>query len=238
MSFLPRPAPDPLAVPAAYLAAAKAKLKRDREAYQAFRAVDQQQHERVHERRMAAAVEQWAEEVRLFGEDLEILEPEAEAALKAHRAAEDHLREAGEYARQKRAAYEFVKGKGPADKETEALRDADAADETAWQAEQVVAQAEAALRAADGDLAEARDGLATAERTLDEARQQAGVRAGTAPVSDVTMRACSAFMQYPEVWDQLSDNERVRVRQAGEPRDMMSEVEFQLTLRRMFAGGV
>jgi hypothetical protein len=175
MTFLARPGPDPLAVPDAYQAAAKAKLKRDREAYRAFRAADQQQHEREYERRVTVAVEQWAEEVRLFLEDVEILEPEAEAALRAYRAAEDHLRQAGEYARQKRAAYELIRGKGPAGPETEALRDADAADETVYQAEQVAAQAEAALRAADGDLAEARDGLAKAERTLDEARQQAAL---------------------------------------------------------------
>jgi hypothetical protein len=54
----------------------------------------------------------------------------------------------------------------------------------------------------------------------------------------MTMRACSAFMQYDEVWDGLAERDRFRVRQAGEPRDMMSEAEFQLTLRQMLAGGV
>lgn len=49
----------PGAVPAAYEAAAKAKLKRDRDSYLAFREIDQRQHERDHERRVTAAVETW-----------------------------------------------------------------------------------------------------------------------------------------------------------------------------------
>jgi hypothetical protein len=238
MTLISRPGPDPLAVPAAYLAAAKVKLKRDREAYEAFRGIDQQQFEQALERRVTAAVEMWVEEVRLFGEDVETLEPEAEAALTVHRTAEDHLREASEYARQNRAAYELIRGKGPAAAETEALRGADAADETVFQAEKAVAQAEAELREADQALAEVREGLAGAEKKLDEARQQAAVPAGTAPVSDVTMRACAGYMQCDAVWNDLSERDRFRVRQAAEPRDMMSEAEFQLALRQMFAGGV
>jgi len=230
--------PAPAVVPPAYEAAARAKLKRDRASYAAFRAVDQAEYERGHLERVTAEVARWAEEVRLFGEDIAELGPEAAEALAAARAAEDRAREAGEYARTRRLEYERVRGKVPVQEETDASLRADAADETAHHAGQAARRAAEELGQADAALAEAREGLAGAERELVRAREMAAVPAGEAPVSDVTMRACSAFMQQDEVWDQLSDRERFRVRQAGEPRDMMSAAQWQEMLRATFGGQV
>ena len=173
---------------------------------------------------------------------MDVLEPEAAAALHACRGAQDRAREAREYARQCRADHERIKDAGPgaggtAAAETDALIRADAAEETAYHAEQAAGQAEAELRTADDELTKAREGLAGAEQMLDRVRQQAAVPAGTAPVSDVTMKACAGFMQSDEVWDQLAEKDRFRVRQAGEPRDMMSDAEFRMTLRQVFGGG-
>jgi len=228
----------PACIPVAYEAAARAKLKRDRASYAAFRVVDQAEYERGHLERVTAEVARWAEEVRLFGEDIAELEPEAVAALAAARAAEDRAREAGEYARTQRLEYERVRGKVPVQVETEASLRADAADETAHHAAGDAETAAGESREADVALAEAREGLAAAEGELARAREMAAVPAGEAPVSDVTMRACSAFMQQDEVWDQLSDRDRFRVRQAGEPRDMLSSAQFQEMLRATFGGQV
>lgn len=228
----------PVAIPAAYAAAAKAKLKRDRDSYNAFRAVDQAEFERAHGQRVTAEVDRWAEEVRLFGGDIADLEPRAGAALAAARSAEDRSREAGEYARAQRVEYERVRGKVSAGEETDASLRADAADETAHHAGQAAAAAGEESRQADGALAEAREGLAEAERALEQARRLAAVPAGAAPISDATMRANSAYMQSDEVWAGLPDRERFRVRQAGEPRDMMSGQQYQQMVREIFGGRV
>lgn len=59
--------PGPAAVPAAWAQAAKAKLERDRKSYAAFRAVDQQQHDRVHEQRVTSAAAVAEDEVACGG---------------------------------------------------------------------------------------------------------------------------------------------------------------------------
>jgi hypothetical protein len=224
--------------PAAYQAAAKAQLERDRKTYRAFRDVDQRQHEQAHEQRAGRAVADAEENARLFREDIETLEPEAAGALKACRDAQDRARGAREYARRCRADHERVQGKGTAAEETEALIRADAAEETAYHAEQAAARAEAELRTADEGLAEAREGLTGAEQMLDRVRQQAAIPAAAAPISDATIRACAWLMQRDEIWDQLSDRDRFRVRHAGEPRDMMSEQTLELMLRQLTGGRV
>ncbi len=66
------------------------------------------------------------------------------------------------------------------------------------------------------------------------ARKAAQVPAGAAPVSDVTVRFNAAYMQTDEVWNQLTDRDRFRVRQAGEPRDMMSEEQYREMIRPIF----
>ena len=150
--------------------------------------------------------------------------------------AEDRSREACEDARQLRAEYERIKGKKgvPVREETDASLRADAGDETAHHAGQVAAQAAETSRQADVALAESREGLAGAERELERARKLAAIPAGEAPISDATMRACSAYMQSDEVWDGLSDRDRFRARRAGEPRDMMSDAQFQAMFRSTF----
>ena len=230
--------PAPAVVPAAYQPAAKAKLERDRKSYQAFRAVDQAGHDRAYEQRVTAEVDGWAEEVRLFGVDIAELEPEAAGALKAAREAEDRAREAGEYARTRRLEYERVKGESnvSAQDETDALLRADAAEETAHQRREAAAGAAEVSRKADEALAESREGLAQAERELERTRARAKVPGGAAPISDVTVRACTSYMQRDEVWDQLSDRDKFRVRQAGQPRDMMSGAQFWAEFRENSAG--
>ena len=226
-----RASAPPVPVPAAYAAAVKAKLKRERESYRAFRAVDQAEHERAHERRVTAEVNRWIEEVRLFGEDIAVLEPEAQAALEASRVAEDRAREAREYARQQQDEAERIKDTGSAEEVTNALVRADTADGVAADRQADAEKARAEFSSLDKDLREAREGLVAAERTLTVARKTAEVPAGTAPISDVTVRACTSYMQTDEVWEQLADGDRRRVRQAGEPRDMMSAAQFQAMLR-------
>jgi molybdopterin-biosynthesis enzyme MoeA-like protein len=82
-------------------------------------------------------------------------------------------------------------------------------------------------------LWEAREGLAGAERVVVEAEKQAQVPAGAAPISDVTIRACTSYMQLDEVWDTLSERDKLRVRQAGQPRDMMSDEQFRAMVREV-----
>jgi len=182
---------------------------------------------------MAKAVADMEENAQLFRQDVERFEPRAGAALQACRDAQDRAREAREYARQCHAEHERIKGKTSAAEETEALVRADAAEETAFHAEKAAAQAEDGLRAADEALAEAREGLTGAEQLLDRQRQQAARPAGTAPISDATIRANAAFMQCAEVWDQLAKQDRSRVHSAGWPRDLMSPRE----IGAMFQGG-
>jgi len=238
-----RTTPGPLTTfSAAYQAAAKAKLDRDRKSYRAFREVDQREYERIHAAAAARAVADAEENARLFREDVDVLEPEAVAALQACRGAQDRAREAREYARQCRADHERIKGSGRAAgetvaEETDALIRADAAEETAYHAEQAAGQAEAELRTADEELAEAREGLTGAEQMLDRVRQQAALPAGAAPITDTTIRACTWFMPRDEIWDQLTEKDRFRVRQAGGPRDMISDAEFRMTLRQIYGGG-
>lgn len=133
-------------------------LERDRRSYEAFRKVDQAGFERTWRERTAAAVARAADEVRMFGEDIEVLEPEVAEALAAARRAEDRAPDAWEDARQLRAELERVRGKLEPREETQASIPADAADETAHHAGQ---EAEAAARQHAGleeDLAEAREG--------------------------------------------------------------------------------
>jgi hypothetical protein len=50
----------------------------------------------------------------------------------------------------------------------------------------------------------------------------------------VTVRANAAFMQSDEIWDQLTDADRFRVRDAGQPRDMMSGEQWQAMVRGIY----
>ena len=227
----------PAPVPPAYAAAAKAKLKRDRDSYAAFRAVDQQRHDEAHRRREASAVAMAEDEVRLWRLDIEGAEPEAAMVLAGFRAAEDRARGAREYARQQLDAYERVKGKGSPVEETEALIRSDTADSMASDAAKVMEGRRAELAEADKSLAEAREGLAGAERQLDKARKAAEVPAGAASISDVTIRSNASYMQCGEVWDTLSRADKQRVQLAAEPRDLMSAREFTAAMREVFAIG-
>jgi hypothetical protein len=237
MTFIARALVGPVAVPAAYAAAAKAKAKRDRESYAAFRTIDQAEHDKAHERRVTSAVAVAEDEVRLWRLDAEDAEPVAAEALATFRAAEDRSREACEFARQQRVAYERVKGKGSAQEETDALVLADTADTVAFDAAKVMEEKQVELAGADRALAEAREGLAEAERQLVKARKAAEVPAGTAPISDTTIRACADYMQGDEVWDTLSRADKQRVQRLAEPRDIMSAQEWQAMMREVLEVG-
>jgi hypothetical protein len=238
MTFIPAPpAYSPAALPAAYAAAAKAKVKRDCESYSAFRKVDQAEHDKAHEQRVTAAVAAAEEDVRLWRLDIEELEPEAAEALAGFRAAEDRARTSREFARQQLAAYELIKGKGSPAEETEALIRADTADQVAIDAAKVMEGKQAELAAADQSLAESREGLAAAERELDKVKKAAGIPAGAAPISDVTIRANAAYMQADEIWDTLSNADKQRVRNLAEPRGMLSDREFWAMTRQVLAIG-
>ena len=126
---------------------------------------------------MAAA----EEEVRLWRPRLAEREPEAAEALAGFRAAEDRARGAREYARQQLRPTRFVRGKGSAEEETEARIRADAADETAVNAAKVMEEKQAGLTGADQLLAEAREGLAVAERQLEKAGEAGGGPRGAGP---------------------------------------------------------
>ena len=219
-----RGAPAP--VPQAWVAAAKAKLDRDRKSYEAFRAVDQQEHERAHKQRHDAAVAKAENEVRLFGEDIEVLEPEAAEALEAARAAEDRARDAREYHRTQEAAAEAIKDSGSAQEVTDARVRADTADGVAAEREADAVKARTLVEGLEKDLLEAREGLEGAERVLRAARKAAEVPAGKAPISDATVRFNSAFMQADEIWNGLTERDKFRVRDAGEPRNMRELGEF------------
>jgi hypothetical protein len=227
MTFTTRALAGPVAVPAAYAQAARAKLAADRKAFAAFRAVDQQQHDQAHEQRVTSAVAVAADEVRLWRLDIEDAEPEAAATLAAFRAAEDRARDAQGWARLKRAEYERAKGKCTAQEETDALIVADTAETVAFDAAKVMEEKQAELAGADQALAEAREGLAAAERELDRAGKAAEDPAGAAPVSDVTIRANAYYMQADEVWEGLSRTDKQRVQRLAEPREVMSPREWR-----------
>lgn len=232
MTVLPvagRAAPAP--VPAAYAAAAKAKLDRDRKSYLAFRAVDQQEHERGWKRHHDGAVARAEQSVNLYGLNTETLETETAAAREASRAAEDRARDAREYARTREAEAERLRDTGSAEEATDAQMRADTADGIAAEREADATRAREVLEGLERDLAEARAALETAERELRAARKAAGTPAGTAPISDATVQACAAFMQTGEIWGQLARNDRFRVHQAGQPRDLMSNEEWWAMVR-------
>lgn len=91
------------------------------------------------------------------------------------------------------------------------------------------------LTSADQTLAEAREGLAAAERELDRARKAAQVPAGAAAISDVTIRVNASFMQADEVWDTLSRADKQRVQRMGQPRDIMNTQEWHAMMREAMA---
>ena len=231
------PEAKPTAIPAAWAKAAAVKLERDRQSYAEFRAADQQQHERAHKERLTTAVAGAEDKLRLWREDIGVREPEAAETLAAFRAAEDRAREAVKFAAQKRAEYERIKGKASPEEETDAAIRADTADNVAADAAEVTEQKRAGLAEADQGLAGAREALAAAERALDRARKAAKIPAGTAAISDVTIRACAAHMQADEVWATLSTADKQRVRLAVQPRDMMSGRDFLAMLGRGFGTG-
>ena len=61
--------------------------------------------------------------------------------------------------------------------------------------------------------------------------------AGTAALSDVTIRANAAYMQSDEVWDTLSRQDKQRVQRLAEPRDIMSVQEWQAMMREVLEVG-
>jgi hypothetical protein len=218
----------------------KAKLDRDRKSFESFRQVDQAEHERAHQRRTAAALKTAEDEARLWDEDVAAAESEAAAGLTAFRAAEDRHRDAVEYARQQLAAYELIKGKGTPAEETGARIAADAAEETADNAGSVLTEKRAELAAADKALAEARDGLVTAERQLEATRKAAARQAGQAPISDATIRSNAAYLQRNEIWDSLDRTDKARVQHLAAPRNLMSDQEWHAMMREVLptAGGM
>lgn len=223
--------------PAAYATAEKAKLKRDRQSYEAYREADQAERDRAHEQRVTAAVNYAENEVRLWREDVGELEPEAEAALAAFRDAEDRHRSAAEFNRQQRVAYESAKGKVSAAEETDLLIRADTADTVAADAAEVMTLKQAERATADASLAEAREGLAAAVAELERARKAAEVPAGPAPLSDVTIRANASYLQNDDVWSSLSRDDRFRLHYLAEPRGVMTEQEFRAQMRAVLASG-
>ena len=168
----------PAVVPPAWVKAAAAKLKRDRQSYADFRAADQQQHERAYEERMTRAVALAETDLREWQEDVAELEARAAEALAAFRAAEDRSREAAKFAAQKRLEYERIKGKGGVEEEYDAAVRADTADTVAADAAEVLEEKRAAMADADECRAADRERPAGAERALDAARKEAAAPAG------------------------------------------------------------
>jgi hypothetical protein len=218
-------------IPAAYSAAAKAKLNRDRDAYKAFRAVDQKLWDVDHERRMAKAVALAEEDVAAWRLDVETFGPEAAEARAAHRAAEDRARDAREYARSLEAEARKAREDGTAEEATGAQVRADTADGVAAEREAAAAEALQAMEGLERDLGESREGLEQAQARLRAARKAARTPAGTAPISNTTITMNVAFIQCDEIWGQLSRSDRFRVHQAAQPRDLMSPAEFGAMLR-------
>jgi hypothetical protein len=231
------PKAGPAAVPAAYAKAAVAKAKRDRQSYAEFRRLDQQEFERYYHARLDAAVAAAESDLPEWQKSVTGLEAERDEAVAAFRAAEDRWREAVKFADGKRREYERVKGEGTVQEEYDATIAADTADGVAADAAEVMEQKRAEMAVADENLAEEREGLARPERTLDTARKEAAIPAGTAPVSDLTINADAAYMQSDEVWDTLTETDRRRVRRAVEPRNMMTGEEFWTMLRQGSAAG-
>jgi hypothetical protein len=219
--------------PPAYAAAAKAKLERDRKSFEAFRAVDQAEHDRDHERQVSKAVAAAEDDLRLWHQDVEELEPVAEAALAAFRAAEDRHRLAAEDARLDRVAYENAKGKVSPKEERDLLICADTADSVAADAAEVMAARQAELAEADADLAEAREGLAAAGPELERVRRVAQIPAGPAPITDTTIRANASYLQADEVWATLDRDARFRLHYLAEPRGVLTDQEFRTQMREV-----
>jgi hypothetical protein len=196
---------------------------------------DQAEHDRAHERRVIEAVAAAEEDLRLWREDVAQLEPEAEAALAAFRAAEDRAREAAEDARQDRVAHENAKGKVSPKEERDLLIRADTADSVAADAAEVMAARQAELTGADAELAASREGLADAEPRLERVRKAAERPAGAAPLTDVTIRANASYLQTDEAWATLDRDVRFRLHYLAEPRGVMSDQEFRAQMHEVLA---
>jgi len=234
--FVTRGAALDTAAPEPYAKAAKAALAAARKSYEAFRAVDQAEHERLWKQHHDAAVARAEKAVSVWCLDVGEVEPDTAAARDAARAAEDRARDAREYARTQQAEAERIRESGTAADATDATVRADTADGVASEREAAAVTAREHLEGLEKDLQEARDALEAAERDLRAARKAAEVTAGEAPYSETTLQFCSAFMQTSEVWDGLSDRDKRRVRDAGEPRDMLSPQESQAWMREILSG--
>jgi hypothetical protein len=224
------------AVPAAYSAAVKAKLNRDRQAYRAFRAVDQKLWDQDHERRTVKAVAAAEENAALWRLDVETLEEETGTARSAARAADDRARDAREYARKREAEAVKAAEDGTAEEATSARVLADTADGIAAAREADAAKAREELEGLEQNLRESRENLEAGEHRVRAARKAAGTPAGEAPISGTTITMNVAFMQCDEVWGELSRADRFRVQQAGQPRPMMSTSEFWAQQRAGYQG--
>jgi len=204
-----------VSVPAAYVAAAEAKLQRDRESYRAFRAVDQELHEARHKTRTQAELELAKEDLPNWRNDAVQAKAGAADALAAAREAEDEAREAAEFAVQAGDAYRKIKDTGSPQQVTEALTAAQNARKVAEDRRRAAEAAAKAGEDADALLVTARDDLAKAETWFAQAKRAAEAPAGTAPYSEVTIAANFAFMQRDEVWDALSRADQKRVTAAA-----------------------
>jgi hypothetical protein len=214
-------------VPAGYREAADAKAERDKISYEQYRAVDQQAYENAVRARKDLAVSRAATEARDWREDVEDAEGTARAALAQSRAAEDRAREMRQYAEAQRVAYEQARATGAPAALNEAHLRADAAEADADDAEAAAAKARMASQDADAALADAMDGLAAAERELVTAQQDQAAPPGTAPVSDATIAASAVYMQgRDEIWESLSDADRIRVWNAIRPRQRTTMAEY------------
>jgi hypothetical protein len=225
------PRPPAPAVPPAYAKAVQAKLQRDREAYKAFRAVDQKLWDQDHERRTAKAVADAEENAALWRLDVETLEEETGTARSAARAADDRARDAREYARTREAEAVKAAEDSTAEEATSARVLADTADGIAAAREADAAKAREELEGLEQNLRESRENLEAGERSVRAARKAAGTRAGDAPISGTTITMNAAYMQCDEIWGHLPRADRFRVHQAAQPRDLMSPAEFGAMLR-------
>jgi hypothetical protein len=188
-------------------AVAARKHEREAEDFRVFAAVDQ-----------AAYVERIAGNVTRAAADLEAAEQavaeaegKAAGALRAERRAADRAREHAVHARKTQQAWERVKGRGTPERQTGALREAEAAAQVA-QGEQAAFEGAATARAlADRELEAARAAVTEAEDALRAARDLADCP-GRALYSPQT--CAENVVHLVRIWDTLQPMEQQLARNA------------------------
>jgi hypothetical protein len=217
----------------AYADAVAAKLKRDRESYEEFRAIDQEIYERAVRRQRESNLAAAEEDVPLFTETVTELEAGVTEARKELQAAQARAATALRNAEKRLHEWEVARDSeaSPGEIDDAAVRMTQAR-KTAEQRAAPLEGLRKQLSDAEADLAFERQGLADAEKALQAAQQMMKAPPGTAPLSEMTVKVNAWYMQSDdEVWDSIGYEGRTMVRDAIHARPRTEEDDAIIAAR-------